>query len=142
MNRLSRLLFIALALGFGTAPASAHHSGAMFDRTKSVVIKGTLKEVQWINPHAWILVLGSPNGDKPVLWSFELGGGGAALKRMGMTRTFPRIGDKVAVKGYPLRDGRPGASFVSMTLADGHVFAQILQLPGGYQSPGTTLSSH
>jgi hypothetical protein len=114
----------------------------MFDRTKSVVIKGTLKEVQWINPHAWILLLGSSGGEKPVLWSFELGGGGAALKRMGMTRTFPAIGSKVTVKGYPLRDGRPGGSFVSMTMADGHVFAQVIQTPAGYQSPGPTSSKH
>src|SRR4051794_35604916 len=35
-----------------TAPALAHHSGAMFDRTKEVTIAGTVKDFQWTNPHS------------------------------------------------------------------------------------------
>lgn len=126
MNLTLRTLAGLAVLTSATA-ATAHHSGAMFDRSKTVTIEGTLKEVQWINPHAWIEVVGSPEaGGPPVHWSIELGGGGANLKRMGMTRTYPAPGDKVSIKGYPLRDGRPGASFISMTGADGHVFAQQL----------------
>ena len=126
MNPTLRIL-ACLAVVLPASAASAHHSGAMFDRSKTVTVVGTLKEVQWINPHAWIEVVGSPDaGGAPVHWSFELGGGGANLKRMGMTRTYPAVGDKITIKGYPLRDGRPGASFISMTGADGHVFVQQL----------------
>lgn len=37
-------------------PAFAHHSFAMFDATKTVTLEGSIKEFQWTNPHAWILV--------------------------------------------------------------------------------------
>ena len=42
---------VALAL-----PAVAHHSTAMFDFTKTVELKGTIKEFQWTNPHTWTTV--------------------------------------------------------------------------------------
>ncbi|MGZ3275851.1 MAG: DUF6152 family protein, partial [Caulobacteraceae bacterium] len=31
--------------------ASAHHSFAMFDNARKIDVKGTVKEVQWTNPH-------------------------------------------------------------------------------------------
>ena len=126
MNPTLRIL-ACMAVFMPATAATAHHSGAMFDRSRTVTVVGTLKEVQWINPHAWIEVVGSPDAaGPPVHWSFELGGGPGNLKRMGMTRTYPAVGDKVSIKGYPLRDGRPGASFISITGADGHSFVQPL----------------
>jgi hypothetical protein len=95
----------------------------MFDRTRTVTISGNLKEIQWINPHAWIEVLARPEGKKPaVLWSFELGGGAGSLRGMGMTRAYPALGDKVTIVGYPLRDGRPGASFLRLIMSNGRIF--------------------
>jgi hypothetical protein len=29
----------------------------MFDGTKTVTLEGTVKEFQWVNPHAWILLM-------------------------------------------------------------------------------------
>ena len=37
-----------------TGPAVAHHSFAMFDRTRELVLEGTVREFQWTNPHSWI----------------------------------------------------------------------------------------
>src|ERR1700721_901318 len=52
----------ALALG-GTA--NAHHSFAMFDQSQQVTLKGTVREFQWTNPHAWIhLDVPNANGVK------------------------------------------------------------------------------
>jgi len=36
--------------------ASAHHSFAMFDTDKFVTLKGTIKEVEWVNPHSWFWI--------------------------------------------------------------------------------------
>ena len=41
---------------FATA-SSAHHSFAMFDQTKETTLNGTLKELQWTNPHIWVQVM-------------------------------------------------------------------------------------
>ena len=59
------------ALCLGAAPAEAHHSFAMFDRSKQINISGTVKDFQYTNPHSWIIVLvPSPDGP-PVEWGFE-----------------------------------------------------------------------
>ena len=46
------------AVTLAAAPAFAHHSFAMFDNQKNVTLDGTVKEFQWTNPHAWILLNG------------------------------------------------------------------------------------
>ena len=40
----------------------------MFDQTKQVTLKGTVREFQWTNPHAWIhLDVPNANGGKDTL---------------------------------------------------------------------------
>jgi hypothetical protein len=41
------------------------------------------------------------------------------LIRLGWKRITIKSGDKVSVVVHPLRDGKPGGSFVSITLPDG-----------------------
>src|ERR1043166_980714 len=60
-----------------SAPALAHHSFAMFDLDPKhvVTMKGTVKELEWVNPHAWIhIVMKGKKG--PEEWGFEMGGPG------------------------------------------------------------------
>jgi hypothetical protein len=46
-----------IAMAIFALPAFAHHSYSMFDGTKTVTLEGTVKEFQWVNPHAWILLM-------------------------------------------------------------------------------------
>jgi hypothetical protein len=108
-----------LAIGLATAvlatasTASAHHSFAMFDNTKSVTLDGTVKEFQWTNPHAWVqLVVKDPVTGKDAEWSIE-GGSPNGLARQGWKRTSLKPGDKASIVIHPLKDGTPGGSLVS-----------------------------
>jgi hypothetical protein len=101
--------------------ATAHHSGAMFDQAKTVTLAGSIKEYQFANPHVWIELMVPDSKGKPVQWSIE-GEGPQLMARMGLKPKALQPGDKVTLKAHPLRDGRPGGSFVTMTLADGRVF--------------------
>ena len=117
--------FLATVVLWSGAPALAHHSGAMFDRTKTVELAGTIKQYQFTNPHVWIEVIVPPKKGKdttPVQWSIE-GEGPAIMARMGLGPSVLKSGDKVTIKAHPLRDGRPGGSFISVTLPDGKVVA-------------------
>lgn len=98
------------------APASAHHSYAMFDRTKQATYEGTVKEFQWTNPHAWIQVMiPDPTSGAEVEWGFELGGT-QSLVRRGWTRTSLKPGDKVVITANPRRDGHPGGGMITGTV--------------------------
>jgi Family of unknown function (DUF6152) len=117
----------ALLLGLA-ASANAHHSGAMFDRARTVTLVGTILEYQFKNPHVWIEVLVPGKNGKPVQWSIE-GEGPALMARIGMGPRVFRKGDPVTVRAHPLRDGRSGGSFVDIKLADGKVIASRLPPP-------------
>ena len=73
MHRRTVLLVAAAAILTSSGPAAAHHSFAMFDRTREVKVSGTVKEVQWANPHVWLeIVVSNPAGGE-TQWSFEGG---------------------------------------------------------------------
>ena len=112
----------AVAVSGAAAPAFAHHSFAMFDRTKEMTLVGTVKEFQWTNPHSWIQVNVPTNG-KVVEWSIE-GGSPNGLARRGWTRNSLKPGDKVKVTMHPLKDGSKGGSFVRAEFADGKVLGE------------------
>ena len=64
-----------LSLCFATT-AGAHHSFAMFDRSKTETIAGTVKDFELINPHGWLrVVVANANGVQSE-WPVELGGAG------------------------------------------------------------------
>ena len=113
-------LLTAVALTCVVAmPAYAHHSGAMFDSGKEVVLVGTIKEFQYTNPHSWIqLVVAGANGAAPVEWSIETQAP-IVLLRAGIKPTSLQPGDKISLKMHPLKDGAPGGSLVEVKKADG-----------------------
>jgi hypothetical protein len=118
-------LFTCLAFGAAlvASPALAHHSAAMFDRESEVRIMGVIKELQWTNPHAWI-ELEVPNSGKTVQWSVELDSPNI-LARYGWTSSTIKPGDRVTITCHPLKDGRPGGSYVSIYLPDGKVLGRM-----------------
>jgi len=83
--------------------ASAHHSGAAFDRTRSVNVTGTVAAVEWTSPHARLLVKVKEEGGEEVTWDFELPSP-VTLTRRGWSRTALNVGDSVAVTGAPARE--------------------------------------
>jgi len=92
--------------------AWAHHSFAMFDQTAKKTLVGTVKEVQWTNPHIWVqvLVMDEKTGT-PVEWSIE-GGSPNALSRQGWKRSSIKAGDAIEVTIHPLKDGSNGGSLM------------------------------
>jgi hypothetical protein len=114
----------ALAAVLIAASAYAHHSGAMFDRTKKVDLAGTVKEYQFANPHVWIELMVPGKDGREVQWSIE-GEGPPIMARLGVSPRTLRPGDKIKIQAHPLRDGRTGGSFITITLADGRIVTSV-----------------
>ncbi|MGC1521858.1 MAG: DUF6152 family protein [Steroidobacteraceae bacterium] len=113
--------FLAAALGLA-APASAHHSYAMFDANNVVSFDATVKEFQWTNPHSWLQVMIVDDKGAAQEWSLELGPL-VALHRWGWKPHSVNPGDKVKVTLNPLRDGSRGGRLVSIVLPDGETLS-------------------
>ncbi|MEP7314247.1 MAG: DUF6152 family protein [Pseudomonadota bacterium] len=103
-------------LGFA-APCWAHHSMAMFDRSRSLTLQGTVRQYQWTNPHCFIQLL-VPSGEGTVEWSIEMNSPGASF-REGFRPGTLKAGDKVTVIINPVRDGTHGGRLVSAADAAG-----------------------
>ena len=84
-------------------PAGAHHSGAAFDRSKSVTVIGTVNSVEWTSPHARLKVDSKDEAGTVVTWDFELPSP-VTLTRRGWSKTALAVGDRVTVIGAPARD--------------------------------------
>jgi hypothetical protein len=115
---LKALGLAGIAVAMGAIPAVAHHSFAMFDASKRVTVAGTVKEFQWTNPHAFILMMVA-NGDGQLdQWAIEMGGPGG-LARQGWVPKTLKPGMNISVIMHPLGDGAHGGQFLAVTLPDG-----------------------
>ena len=106
-------LCVALAM-----PADAHHSGAAYDRDKSVAVSGAVKAIEWTSPHAWIKVDAKNEAGATVTWEFELPSP-VTLTRRGWTKSALVPGDKVTVTGAPAREHPNIAIATSVTDKNG-----------------------
>jgi hypothetical protein len=123
MNHSNGTLAALLAAGtlLCTAPAVAHHSPAMFDRTAQITVVGEVKEFQWMSPHCWIqlLVRDPAHPDAaPVEWGIEMDNP-LGLSRHGWKPGSLKAGDHVTIVAHPLRDGSHGGEVVSVQRANG-----------------------
>ncbi len=114
-----KVLVLAAATIAITSPAAdAHHSFAMFDSAKTTTLEGTVKKFQWANPHSWIYLVVTDAQGQPAEWPIELGAPNG-LAKLGWTPKTLRPGMNVKILVHPLRDGRAGGQFLSMTLPEG-----------------------
>ncbi|HEX3836935.1 MAG TPA: DUF6152 family protein [Steroidobacteraceae bacterium] len=123
MKRLSLLSGLTACLLCVATTAGAHHSFAMFDRSRTETVAGTVKQFELINPHGWLRVMVADANGVQSEWPVELGGAGQ-LQRFGWTQNAVHPGDKVMVQLHPLRDGSYGGQLVAVTLPNGKVLGQ------------------
>jgi hypothetical protein len=110
--------FAGIAAVLMAAPALAHHSFAMFDQSKVLHLSGTVKEFEFVNPHAWLHVsIASDKGDMAT-WSFE-GGSPSQLVRLGWSKDDFRVGVPVEVGYRPMKDGSRGGQLMSVKFTSG-----------------------
>lgn len=117
-----KLLSAVAAVGVTLANlGDAHHSfAAVFDAKSPVEKSGTVTEVEWMNPHAWIYIDVAEEGGDVVNWAFELGSPNGLIRR-GWSRQSVQVGDEISIAGYRARDGSNRGNVKSITLANGSV---------------------
>src|SRR5688572_2986833 len=103
--RLIGMVAAAMA-SLSMSVATAHHSTAEFDYTKQITIKGTVKEVQWTNPHSYIQLLVDDAGGQKVEWSVEIGSPSLNVN-LGWRKNSVKAGDEVTMLLSPARNGSP-----------------------------------
>lgn len=124
MPHLTRTGLLAAAIALGAAsPAVSHHSHAMFDHTKPATVTGTVKEFLFRNPHVYLyLDVKNERGEVVTYW-IEMSNIQNMIKQ-GINQGTFKVGDVLTVKVHPLKDGRPGGNYETLTTADGRAFGR------------------
>ncbi|HZP33278.1 MAG TPA: DUF6152 family protein [Candidatus Acidoferrales bacterium] len=116
-----RLLGTFFGLSIAVMPALAHHSvTAEFDPKKSFTVTGTLKKLDWTNPHIYVWVETKDQSGQMVTYGIEAVPPGM-LHRAGITRDMFKVGDTVTVVAAPAKDGTKTLGLGRrITFSDGH----------------------
>src|SRR5918999_796625 len=98
MKRTLLALFVGAALA-AAIPVAAHHSiSAEFDLNKPIKFSGTIKKVDWTNPHIYTHVEVKEADGTMKIYRVE-GGPPNSLFRQGWRKDTLKIGETVAVTG-------------------------------------------
>lgn len=108
----------AFLLALSLLPAQAHHSVVMFNMARESVMRGTIKDFQWTNPHTWLLLQVTDSHGGVQTWSFE-GYPPSILSRMGLKRSQFPTGERVTVHAFLMKDGSRAGLLGKVVRADG-----------------------
>jgi hypothetical protein len=99
---------------------SAHHSMAGFesDESKAIVLKGSVSEFRWRNPHVLIFWDVKDANGKVVTWVGELGSVASSMAG-GWTKDTLKAGDEITVTAMPSKAGTPQSLIRRIVKADG-----------------------
>jgi hypothetical protein len=122
MLHLKRTGVLAAAMALSIAsPALSHHSHAMFDHSRELTVTGTVTEFVFRNPHVFLYIDATNEKGEKVNYWVEMSNLPNMIRR-GVGQSTFKPGDKVTVHLHPLKDGRPGGSYVTITDAAGKTY--------------------
>lgn len=123
-----RLVLVVAAAVLMPATLSAHHGGAAYDVGKPVILKGTVTQWYYSNPHCLLTLEVKGEDGKVVTWIAETQGP-SIMFPAGYRRDSFKPGDQVTVTVDPAKNGRPVGHIREAVTAAGWT------LGGGGSSP-------
>jgi len=121
MKMMISLSVCVVALLWVVARPQAHHAfAAEFDAEKKVTLEGTVVQMEWVNPHAW-LTIDVPKDGTVEQWQLEFGPPNALFRR-GWRKNSLLADMKIKATAFLSKDGRKVANADKVTLPDGTVF--------------------
>jgi hypothetical protein len=111
--------WVLVAISGWSVTAAAHHSGAAYDMEHPKTMDGTVKTVNWTNPHiTFVIESDAKDGQPAQTYVFEVSSPGV-LTRSGWTKRSLQPGDHAVFHYAPLRDGNAGGFLLKVDLPDG-----------------------
>ena len=121
MRRLSATIPALAATTLFGAPAFSHHSQAMFDASREILIEGTVARFDWVNPHMYLIVATEGPDGEPALVEGEGLGITQALVD-GLNREALQPGTPVVMRANPNRGGwGKQVRILDVTTQDGEI---------------------
>src|SRR5712691_7257136 len=98
------IVVLGVAIAVGCRPALAHHGAAAYDVSKTVTIKGTVKQWNWSNPHCLLFVDTTDDAGQAVHWIFETQNP-LSMSNLGWGNDSFNPGDQITARATPAKNG-------------------------------------
>lgn len=120
--RAYRWSFVAVMVLMIGLPLSAHHGNAAYDTTKTVTVKGTITDFEFINPHVMVFFEAKNDSGNIEKWQGELTSPNH-LMRTGWTKGTLKAGDQITFSGLRAKSGAATLWITKIIATDGHEIA-------------------
>ena len=121
---MKHVIIVVSLIAAVAGPVAAHHGAAAFenDPAKRLVLKGTVVEWIWANPHTFLQFDVKSADGQAVRWVVEASNPPDMVNRGWSIKSF-KPGDEVTVTVRPVKSGKPVGSIVQVLFADGHILS-------------------
>lgn len=121
MRLFPKVILVLAAAAQFTSPVIAHHSQAMFDTSREILIEGTVSRFDWVNPHMYLIVETIGPDGEPALVEGE----GLAITQAlvdGLDRDALQPGTPVVMRANPNQGGwGKQVRILDVTTEDGEI---------------------
>lgn len=117
-DKLPGVWVAAICLLAFSAPLAAHHGTAGYDMDKQLVMKATVTDWLWANPHCFLTYDATDDKGATVRWSAEVSNPVDMTKR-GWTKHVLNPGDQITVTVRPAKNGAPVGQLLKVVLPSG-----------------------
>jgi hypothetical protein len=128
IKKLAIIFFAVVGLSVVSLPLFAHHGNASYDTTKTVMLKGTVTDYIWANPHVFLKVDAMDDSGNTVHWIIEAQST-VTQNAAGWSKATFKPGDEVTLEVTPMKNGAPVGRFKGRIVINGTVFKDGAQ-PG------------
>jgi len=119
MRKLALFLSAIFCVAFISTPLLAHHGEANYDTEKTVTVKGTVTEFQFVNPHVQISLEVKNDKGEVEKWIGEARSPAMLSRYGGWDRNTIKVGDVVTFYGHRTKNGTPFMRLEKIAMPDG-----------------------
>ena len=117
-GKFATAFVLVLAISILSLPLLAHHGNAVYDDTKTIILKGTVTQWAWANPHCILHLDVTDDCGQVVSWIVETENP-TSMFNIGWTKTSFNPGDQVTVTALQVKNGKPIGRIVDVLLPSG-----------------------
>ena len=119
MKRLALFLATVLCVVGLSTPLLAHHGEANYDTSKTVSVKGTVSEFNFINPHVMITIDVKNDKGEIEKWTGEARSPAMLSRYGGWEKTTLKVGDVITFYGHQTKNATNFMRLEKIVTSDG-----------------------
>jgi uncharacterized protein DUF6152 len=117
-NKVLGVFIAAMSFLAVSIPLSAHHGSAGYDMEKQLVMKGTVTEWLWANPHCFLKFDATDEKGEVAHWAVEVSNP-VDMVRRGWSKHSLNVGDQITATVRPAKNGAAVGQLLKVVLPSG-----------------------